>query len=135
MLLNLYKKKWNHGLKQEDPSKVSKKSKDNIKEINRLVKENLNVIIGAYALGKAQRLTQLITKNFPNTNVYIHPDLEAYHRIYEQHGFDLGKWKPFRRTEFDNETSSFYIVPPAYFRRYSLEKNVFEDGTSPHHCH
>lgn len=97
---------------------------DPVEELRSLMTGDQNVIIGAYALGKAQRLTRLITTNFPDTDVFIHPDLEEYHRLYSEHGYELGAWKPYRRNNFEDSRKAFYIVPPAYFRRYSLQPNV-----------
>ena len=92
---------------------------DPVEEIKKLFDENQNVIIGAYALGKAQRLTQLITSHCKDVNVYIHPDLEIYHRMYAEHGYSLGEWLPYRRTDFENGAKSVYIVPPAHFKRFA----------------
>jgi putative mRNA 3-end processing factor len=95
-------------------------------EIFRLADRKANVVIGAYAVGKAQRLTAMISKLCPEIPLYIHPELITYHRIYENHGFALGEWKPYRRVEFKNETSSFYIVSPSQFNRFSRNKNVLK---------
>jgi len=97
---------------------------DPIEEIRSVMDNSKKVIIGAYSLGKSQRLTRLITSNYPDTTVYIHPELEEYHRLYEEHGYALGDWKSFRRDEFEREDGAFYIVPPAYFRKYSSQPNV-----------
>ncbi len=107
------------------------KHPDPVTEITSLLKESNNVIIGAYALGKAQRLTHLITKNCPGTSVFIHPELEVYHRLYSDHGFHTGSWKPFRSDDFEMGGSSVYIVPPSHFRRFSGKLNhlkVFATG-------
>jgi putative mRNA 3-end processing factor len=97
---------------------------DPVHAIKSVAEGSNRVIIGAYSLGKAQRLTRLITETFPGTNVYIHPELENYHRLYETHGYPLGKWKSYRRDEFDNDEKAFYIVPPSYLKKYSLQPNV-----------
>ena len=87
------------------------------KEIFRILEGNDRVMIGAYALGKAQRITKLISRHFPGHAIHVHPDIENYHRIYQDHGIDLGKWKPYRRTEYRHGKSCL-IVPPSYFSRY-----------------
>ena len=92
---------------------------DPVEEINRMLDKNGKIVIGAYALGKAQRLTQLITKHRADVDVYIHHELEIYHRLYADHGFSTGNWKPFRRDEFDKNNKCVYIIPPSNFRRYS----------------
>jgi putative mRNA 3-end processing factor len=92
---------------------------DPVKEIQSLLKECNKVVVGAYSLGKAQRVTQLITKHCGHFKVYVHPDLEEYHRMYEDHGYALGDWHAFRRKDFEDDEYSAYIVPPSHFRSYS----------------
>jgi putative mRNA 3-end processing factor len=86
-------------------------------EIERLMSENDKIILGAYSLGKAQRLTQLISRHAGESHVYVHDEPGAYHKLYEQHGYQLGAWRPYRRTDFERSKKAVYIVPPAYFRR------------------
>jgi putative mRNA 3-end processing factor len=97
---------------------------DPVDEILSVSDGKRKIVIGAYSLGKSQRLTKLITTHCPASPVYIHPELEEYHRLYEQHGYSLGNWKSFRRDDFDRDEAAFYIVPPAYFRRNSLQPGV-----------
>ena len=99
---------------------------DPVIELKNLFSENQNIVIGAYALGKAQRLTQLITKYCEDVKVYVHPELEAYHRLYADHGYSLGEWRPYRRADFENSGSSVYIVPPAHFKRFAGNNNVLK---------
>jgi putative mRNA 3-end processing factor len=94
--------------------------------IDSILSENQNVVIGAYAIGKAQRITQLLTYHSPESEVYIHPDLVKYHRIYGDHGFGLGNWQEYRRMKFKSGTRGFYIIPPSHFTRYSRDKNVLK---------
>jgi putative mRNA 3-end processing factor len=71
-----------------------------------------NYIVGAYSLGKAQRLTQLINKYCPDYRVMVHPKIMKYHRIYEQAGYDLGTWYPYQRQVYKKTTSNIYLIPP-----------------------
>ncbi len=88
-------------------------------EIRNLLEENKKVIIGAYVLGKSQRISQLISSQFPEFNLFIHPETIVYHRFYEEHGFPTGDWKPYGKVAFERSEKSVYIVPPSYFRRYN----------------
>jgi putative mRNA 3-end processing factor len=97
---------------------------DPVTEIKSIADTSRHVVIGAYSLGKAQRVTRLLTDIFPDANVYVHPELEMYHRIYENHGVALGNWKSYRRDDFHNSEKGFFIVPPSYFRNYALQPNV-----------
>ena len=99
---------------------------DPVLEIQKHLSGNNNIVIGAYALGKAQRLTQLITKHCSDRTIYVHPDLEVYHHLYAEHGYSPGKWNSFRRSDFENGQKGVYIVPPAYFKRFVAEGNVLK---------
>lgn len=80
-------------------------------DILRKAKET-NLMIGAYNLGKAQRLTRMIQTAFPDIRVMVHPKIVPYHKIYENMGFSLGKWEPYKREEFKHQSGIIYIVPP-----------------------
>lgn len=99
---------------------------DPVGELKQLADENVNVVIGAYAIGKAQRISRIITESFPKIPVYIHPEIIPFNNIYSKHGFDLGDWRPYRRAEFKEEERSFYIVSPSQFKRFSRNKNVLK---------
>ena len=99
---------------------------DPVEELQNLMNEKRNVVIGAYALGKAQRLTQLLTTHCKGRKVYIHPDLVAYHAMYADHGVSLGEWFHYRRDDFENGSPSFYIVPPAKFKSYGRSLNALK---------
>lgn len=71
-----------------------------------------NLLIGAYTLGKAQRLTRLINDHLPDFRVMIHPNMSVYHQLYEQFGFPLGKWEHYKREIFKHEKNIVYLVPP-----------------------
>jgi putative mRNA 3-end processing factor len=97
---------------------------DPVTELRSVADGNKKIVIGAYSLGKAQRITRLISDNIPFSPVYIHPELEGLHRLYEFHGVSLGRWKSYRRDEFENDEAAFFIVPPSYFRKFSMQPDV-----------
>jgi len=74
--------------------------------------KDINLMIGAYNLGKSQRLTRLINDFASEFRVMIHPKMIPYHKIYESLGFELGKWEPYKREKFKNERGIIYLVPP-----------------------
>jgi putative mRNA 3-end processing factor len=71
-----------------------------------------NVIIGAYVLGKAQRLTSLLCNRFPERTVMIHPEIVPYHQFYEHRDIFLGRWEDYDYRLFKEKNDSFFIVPP-----------------------
>lgn len=96
------------------------------KVLQELASEKVNVVIGAYSIGKAQRITRILTEKFSRIPVYIHPEIIDYHKIYAKHGIELGEWLPYRRNEFKEQAQSFYIVSPSQFTRFSRNKNVLK---------
>ncbi|MBL7924903.1 MAG: exonuclease [Bacteroidia bacterium] len=71
-----------------------------------------NLMIGAYNLGKSQRLTRLINDYAPSFRVMVHAKMVPYHHIYEKMGFNLGKWEPYKREQFKHSKHIVYLVPP-----------------------
>ena len=82
---------------------------------------NTNYIVGAYALGKAQRLTRLFADLKPEFKVMVHPKISKYHRVYEEAGFDLGEWLPYQKQVFKKTSNNIYIVPPLVLQSYASD--------------
>ena len=100
--------------------------------------KDVNLMLGAYNLGKSQRLTRLINDIHPHLRVMIHPKMLAYHKIYESMGFDLGKWEPYKREQFKNEKGIIYLVPPPVllnFRPGTHFLRAFATGWDEKHAH
>lgn len=91
-----------------------------MEKINSLSKP---LVIGAYALGKAQRLTQLISRSCPQKEIFIHRKIYPFHKIYEQHNIKLGNWKPYSSRLFTQLKQSIYIVPPAFLSSFYYNHN------------
>lgn len=85
-----------------------------------------NVVVGAYAIGKAQRITAMITRRFPEVPVFVHPELTHFHKVYHDYGYDLGNWQLYTRMGFKKNETSVYILSPSDFRRYSRNKEVLK---------
>ncbi|MDB5431616.1 MAG: putative mRNA 3-end processing factor [Caulobacter sp.] len=51
-------------------------------------------LVGAYALGKAQRIIRLLREAGWDRTIYVHGALERLNRLYEEHGVDLGPLAP-----------------------------------------
>lgn len=83
-------------------------------------------MLGAYSLGKAQRLTAMIHQFCPEKTVLIHHSILAIHRIYQYFGVDLGPYQTYNRRamKVQDGKEKIYIVPPMTFRSYSRAKNV-----------
>ncbi len=97
-----------------------------VAEIRSLNEFEQNVVIGAYAVGKAQRITKLLSDHCPEKKVYVHNGVAAFHKVYEDHSRSLGNWMPYRRQEFLDGKNAIYILPPSHFARYSRNKSVLK---------
>ncbi len=51
-------------------------------------------LVGAYALGKAQRVISLIRRAGYGDTIYVHGAMQRLNRLYERHGVDLGPLEP-----------------------------------------
>lgn len=99
---------------------------DPVAEISLLNDTNQNILIGAYAIGKAQRITRLVANHCPAKTLYVHPELSAFHQIYERYGVELGSWQLYTRQEFTAAENAVCIVPPGQFMRHSRNKDVLK---------
>lgn len=97
-----------------------------IDEILKLNESTQNIVVGAYAVGKAQRITRLLSEYCPEKKIYIHNGVAAFHKVYEAHDRSLGKWHQYRRQEFLDDSNAVYILPPSHFARYSRNKTVLK---------
>lgn len=94
-------------------------------EIRKLNNSNHNVLMGAYSLGKSQRLINLINKYCPQRLVLLHHSMLPITKIYEDFSFHPGKYEPYNRKLMKSPDQGFvYIVPPLTFESYFRAKNV-----------
>jgi len=105
---------------------------DPVESIKQLTTITHNILLGAYALGKAQRLTKLLNDHCPEKNILIHHSISPLHKIYERQGIDLGKWQFYDRKLMKNPIGNYiYIVPPLTFNSYAYIRNavrIFASG-------
>ncbi len=84
-----------------------------------------NILLGAYSLGKAQRMISLLNQYCPQKQIRVHHSVLAINRIYENYGYSLGKYSPYDRKEMKHATGNMvYIVPPVTFNSYFKAINV-----------
>lgn len=77
-----------------------------------------NVMIGAYSLGKAQRIVSLLNQYCLDKEIRVHYSITPFNHVYEQAGRSLGNWKLFDRKEFLKAGNLVCIVPPLTFHSY-----------------
>ena len=99
-----------------------------IKKLNELTDQN--ILLGAYSVGKAQRLTHLVSTHCSNKKLLVHNEIVKFHDVYQQAGVNLGKWERYTRQEFKKENNCVYILPPNWFHRFAGKESykVFATG-------
>lgn len=98
---------------------------DPVTEVCKLNENRHNVLLGAYALGKAQRITSLLSEYCTGRKVLVHHSILPIHRLYEKYGFSVGAYEPYNRKLMKEPGKGYvYIVPPMTFNHYFKAKNV-----------
>ena len=84
-----------------------------------------NIMLGAYALGKSQRIVRLISDYCPEKRILVHHSIMPFMKIYEQLGIYIGKYEVYDRKVMKNNNGGLiYIVPPMVYRSYIKAINV-----------
>jgi putative mRNA 3-end processing factor len=94
-------------------------------EIRNLQQTTANIMLGAYALGKSQRLIRLINDHCENKRILVHHSIMPFVKIYEQLGIDMGLYQMYDRKVMKNTAGGLiYLVPPMVFGSYIKAINV-----------
>ncbi|WP_448698456.1 exonuclease [Mucilaginibacter sp. AW1-3] len=97
---------------------------DPIAEIKKLNDIKSNILLGAYALGKSQRLINLINTWCPQKIVLVHHRIMPVNLIYERFNFSPGKYQLYGRKLMKEQKEYVYLVPPFTFDSYFKAKGV-----------
>jgi putative mRNA 3-end processing factor len=90
-------------------------------------------LVGAYALGKAQRVIRLIREAGYTRPIYVHGALARLNALYEAHGIDLGPLEAATDDRRRNLAGEIVIAPPSAFadrwaRRFAEPVVAFASG-------
>lgn len=91
-------------------------------------------LIGAYALGKAQRVIRLLRRAGHDRTIYVHGALERLNRLYGRWGVDLGPIEPVPAEPKTNALAGeIVIAPPSaiadrWSRRFAEPLPAFASG-------
>ncbi|HEX3367246.1 ligase-associated DNA damage response exonuclease [Phenylobacterium sp.] len=90
-------------------------------------------LVGAYALGKAQRIIRLLREAGWEAPIYVHGALERLNALYERHGIDLGPLAPATGGKKDDFAGQIIIAPPSatqdrWSRRFPDPVAAFASG-------
>lgn len=97
---------------------------DPVEEIKKLNDIKLNILLGAYSLGKSQRLIKMINEHAPQKTVLVHHRIIPLNAIYEKMGYPPGKYQVYGRKLMKEQAGFVYIVPPLTFDSYLRAKYV-----------
>lgn len=100
------------------------KHPDQVSEIKKLNQIPSNILLGAYALGKSQRLIELINRFCPEKEILVHRNIEPINRIYEKFGYLHDRSKLYDRKSIKTKNNLIYLVPPFTFHSNSNSKAV-----------
>jgi putative mRNA 3-end processing factor len=104
---------------------------DPIGEIKKLNDIKSNIMLGAYGLGKSQRLIRLINEHTPQKTILVHHSIMPINAVYQKIGIDLGKHQLYSRKLMKEQKEYVYIVPPftfdSYYRAMGV-KRLFASG-------
>ena len=90
-------------------------------------------LVGAYSLGKAQRMIALIRKAGYDQPIYLHGAMETITRYYAQRGIALGELRAVRDAKKDELAGAIAICPPSalqevWSRRFPDPVSSFASG-------
>jgi putative mRNA 3-end processing factor len=90
-------------------------------------------LVGAYALGKAQRLIRLLREAGWARPIYVHGALERLNRLYEAEGVELGPLAPATGLKTNALGGEIVIAPPSatqdrWSRRFADPVLAFASG-------
>ncbi|MEO1730622.1 MAG: ligase-associated DNA damage response exonuclease [Pseudomonadota bacterium] len=71
------------------------------------------VLVGAYALGKAQRVIAELRAAGHKDPIYLHGAMEKMCRLYEEHGVDLGELRLVADHAKEDMRGSIIVAPPS----------------------
>lgn len=90
-------------------------------------------LVGAYALGKAQRVIRLLREAGWERTIHVHGALERLNRLYEAEGIDLGPLAPATGLKANALGGEIVIAPPSatqdrWSRRFADPVLAFASG-------
>ena len=102
-----------------------------VQEIKKLNDIKINILLGAYSLGKSQRLIRMINDHAPQKKLLVHHRIMPVNAIYRKMGFELGAHQVYGRKLMKEQQEYVYIVPPFTFDSYLRAtgvKRLFASG-------
>jgi putative mRNA 3-end processing factor len=83
-------------------------------------------LVGAYSLGKAQRMIALLRRAGLNAPVYAHPTLADMCALYERHGVSLGEVRSLASSQREGLAGAVVLAPPGTLRDERWARRLVE---------
>ena len=91
-----------------------------------------NLLIGTYALGKAQRINRLLSDLNPEIKIFVDRTITPIHKLYNSFGFETGAHDIYRKQDTKRYDGRYvWLLPPRKitgFRGDRLYHKVFASG-------
>jgi putative mRNA 3-end processing factor len=104
---------------------------DPVAEVKKLNDIKINILLGAYGLGKSQRLIKMINEHAPQKKIMVHHRIMSINAVYQKLGFPPGNYQLYSRKLMKSQEEFVYIVPPFTFDSYLRAagvKRLFASG-------
>ncbi|HUN51645.1 MAG TPA: ligase-associated DNA damage response exonuclease [Candidatus Sulfotelmatobacter sp.] len=90
-------------------------------------------LVGAYALGKAQRVIALLREAGYDRTIFVHGALDELNALYARHGVELGPLAPATSTRRQDFAGAVVVAPPSaiadrWSRRFADPLSAFASG-------
>jgi putative mRNA 3-end processing factor len=90
-------------------------------------------LVGAYSLGKAQRVIALLREQAYDAPIYLHGAMETITRYYESRGIALGELRPVKGVKKTDLAGTITLAPPSatsdiWTRRFPDPVTAFASG-------
>jgi putative mRNA 3-end processing factor len=90
-------------------------------------------LVGAYSLGKAQRVIKLIREAGHDAPIYLHGAMEKITHYYQSRGIDLGELRPVKGVKKADLAGTITLAPPSatsdlWTRRFPDPVTAFASG-------
>lgn len=90
-------------------------------------------LVGAYSLGKAQRVIKLIRQAGYDAPIYLHGAMEKITHYYQSRGIDLGELRPVKGVKKADLAGTITLAPPSatsdvWTRRFPDPVTAFASG-------
>ncbi len=90
-----------------------------------LAATSLPLLMVAYPMGKAQRVSEMLHRLAPDLPVFVERTILPYHKIYESYGTPLGSYQAYQR-KLAKSGQFAYLIPPRSLSGFSRDIKYYK---------